>query len=432
MENKNNMKKIVVIVVFLLLVLVYFLSNKNQSVGVSSTTYSGRALLWKVQAIDTMKYSRDVAREKNTDASFDQTIENQVRRIAQTGATHIAVATPYEEEFLPFMRRWVRYARKYDLLVWFRGNSAGWEGWFEYKKNTPEEHTKQIVTFITKHPDLFEDGDIFSSCPECENGAIGDPRHTGKVDEYREFLISDYQQVKEAFRTINKQVMANYYSMNGDVANLIMNQSTTKALDGVVVVDHYVKSPEKLNNDVTALAEKSGGKVVLGEWGAPIPDIHGKMTEVQQSEWIGEALNLLSKNKNLVGLNYWTSVGGSTSIWTSSTHATLAVRTLTDYFTPQVISGVVTNELDNNINGATVSVGDLRTKTDYLGKYTISVYPGENSLLVSAEGYDSKGITLTRDNTEYNVVLSGKKDNIVFRLSKAIKDFLASFTPDRK
>ena len=61
-------------------------------------------------------------------------------------------------------------ARKHSLKVWFRGNLSGWEEWFGYPSINRDEHTAGIVRFITNNPDLFEDGDIFVTCNECENG----------------------------------------------------------------------------------------------------------------------------------------------------------------------------------------------------------------------------------------------------------------------
>jgi hypothetical protein len=75
-----------------------------------------------------MKYSRDLAREKLGNPSFDKVIDDQISRIAGTGATHVALGVPYDPEFLPIMRRWVTAIRKYNLKVWFRGNLSGWEG----------------------------------------------------------------------------------------------------------------------------------------------------------------------------------------------------------------------------------------------------------------------------------------------------------------
>lgn len=287
---------------------------------------------WKVTAIDTVKYSRDLAREKAVSKSFETEIDSQVKAIADTGATHVSIGTPYDNEFIPFLTKWVTSARKYGLKVWFRGNFSGWEQWFEYKKITREEHTVFVKEFILKNGSLFEDGDIFTSCPECENGGNGDPRHNGDLVGHRQFLIDEYRTTREAFRLIGKNVTSNYFPMNGDVAKLVMDQETTRSLGGVVTVDHYVKDSAKLNSDLTELANLSGGKIVLGEFGAPIPDIHGKMTEDEQSQWIDETLNLIYHNKNVIGINYWTNRGGSTEIWNKDYSPKKAVTILTKYF----------------------------------------------------------------------------------------------------
>lgn len=80
---------------------------------------------WAFQSVDTMKHSRDLAREKLHDDSYDAVIDREVRSIADIGATHVAIATPYDEEFVPYLKRWVSAARKYHLAVWFRGNFSG-------------------------------------------------------------------------------------------------------------------------------------------------------------------------------------------------------------------------------------------------------------------------------------------------------------------
>lgn len=291
--------------------------------------------LWSFESIDTMKYSRDLAREKLSDSSFDETINRQVKEIAGTGATHIAIATPYDEEFYPILKRWVDAARKEKLHVWFRGNFSGWEEWFSYPKITRDEHLKMTRNFLLTHPSLFRDGDIFTACPECENGGPGDPRQTGDTTGFRKFLIDEYSLTKSIFAEKNLNVRSNFDSMNLDVANLVMDSETTKALDGIVTVDHYVKSPEKLNDDITNLAQKSGGKVVLGEFGAPIPDLTGGMTELEQSNWLEKTLELLSKNRHVEGVNYWVGEGGSTQLWDEGGKAKLAVKTITKYYFPK-------------------------------------------------------------------------------------------------
>ncbi len=287
---------------------------------------------WKFESIDTMKYSRDLSREKLHDESFDKTIDLQVKQIADSGATHVGIATPYDEEFLPILKKWVIAARSQGLKVWFRGNFSGWEGWFGYPKISRDEHLKKTREFITSNAGLFEDGDVFSPCPECENGGPGDPRKNGDVVGHRKFLISEYNATSEEFKKIGKNVTSNYSSMNFDVAKLVMNKATTKSMGGIVTIDHYVKTPQQLSSDITHIAQLSGGKVILGEFGAPIPDINGNMSEVEQAEWVRGVLELLSENTNVIGLNYWINTGGSTEIWRKDGTSKAAAVELKSFF----------------------------------------------------------------------------------------------------
>jgi|SRR5882724_11581847 len=287
---------------------------------------------WTIQSIDTMKYSRDEAQAKLSDASFDAVIDSQMAKIDKTGANYVAIGTPYDDQFLSYLTRWVKAARKYHLHIWFRGNFSGWEEWFGYAKIDRQTHTEMVKQFIIKNKDLFEDGDIFSSCPECENGADFNTSDSQQVQLYRDFLIQEYQTTKDSFATINKQVGANYYSMNGDIAKLVMDKETTKALGGTVVVDHYVNDPQVLADDLQALADKSGGQVVLGEFGAPIPDIHGSMTDEQQKKWIQEVLDKVSQVPQVIGVNYWVNTGGSTALWNDAGNPKPAVGVITTFY----------------------------------------------------------------------------------------------------
>lgn len=51
-----------------------------------------------------MKCSRDPSREFLSNPEYaNQVITQQTQVIADAGVTHIAIATPYEEEFLPLL-----------------------------------------------------------------------------------------------------------------------------------------------------------------------------------------------------------------------------------------------------------------------------------------------------------------------------------------
>lgn len=324
---------ILLLLVLGLLVIVFLYPKFNEGdFGLKVPIVPEKKDLRKITSIDTMKYSRDIAREKLNDILFDGVIDKQVADIAATGATHVSIGTPYDDEFLPFLKRWVAAARKYKLKVWFRGNLSGWEKWFNYPAINRDEHTAGIVRFIGANSDLFEDGDIFVTCNECENGGPGDPRFNGDVAGHRKFLIKEYEETKKAFEQIGKKVAANFNSMNGDVARLIMDRQTTKALGGIVVVDHYVRLPQVLANDLKNLADRSGGEIVLGEFGAPIPDIHGNMTDQEQADWVNEAMARIFQIPEVIAVNYWVNLGGSTSIWTESGEKTPAVDVVTLHY----------------------------------------------------------------------------------------------------
>lgn len=287
---------------------------------------------WEIRSIDTMKYSRDRARLKLNYESFYAVIDKQMANITGTGANYVAIGTPYDEEFRPMLARWVAAARKYKLRVWFRGNFSGWEGWFNYPKIDRLNHIAKTKQFITDNQDLFADGDIFTSCPECEHGARVELSNPQSLEEHKAFLITEQEVAKEGFAQIGKKVETGYYSMNGDLASVLMDRETTSALGGVVVIDHYVETPEKLAQDIRELAKKSGGKVILGEFGAPIPDIHGKMTEEEQNAWIHLALTEIAAIPELIGVNYWVNIDGTTALWNNDGSERAAVKTVRDFY----------------------------------------------------------------------------------------------------
>ncbi len=409
---------------FLLLTLLLFNFLTSHSSALASP-----ARFWQVQSIDTMKYSRDVARQYSKDYGYDSVIDAQVKVISETGATHVAIATPYDSEFVPFLDRWVKTARKYKLSVWFRGNLSGWENWFGYGDITPSEHTDKIIEFITQNQQLFADGDVFTSCPECENGGEGDPRQTGKAKEYRQFLISEHTQVKKAFNSLNKNVVTNFYSMNGDVAKLIMDRETTTALGGIVTIDHYVKNPEKLISDIKDLASKSGGLIVLGEWGAPIPDIHGKMTEKQQADWLQTALQLLSKEPSVIGLNYWTNQGSSTELWDSPQKPKEALSVLTSFYSPKSVEITIKNTTGKPLFASINYLGRGFT-TDKKGKVNLP-WPGYSSALsINSTGY--KSLTTDLELKDLTLNLDPEQKNWWYNLRLLTYRFFKSIIPINK
>src|SRR3989344_2352176 len=78
----------------------------------SENTSSINETFWKVQCIDTMKLSRDNARAWNKKSDLDQIIDRQMELIKEIGANCVAIGTPYDEEFVPFLTHWLTSARE--------------------------------------------------------------------------------------------------------------------------------------------------------------------------------------------------------------------------------------------------------------------------------------------------------------------------------
>lgn len=357
--------------------------------------------LWKIKSIDTMKHSRDLAREKAHDATYDAVIEREINAISASGATYVAIATPYDEEFIPILKRWVTAARQKNLHIWFRGNFSGWERWFDYPAISREEHRSFLSSFITSNKDLFADGDLFTSCPECENGGPGDPRKTGDIDGHRAFLISEHQTATDAFRSIGVAVSVGYYSMNYDVAKQVMNPATTAALGGIVTIDHYVASVTSLKRDITAIAASSQGSVFLGEFGVPIPDINGHMSEQEQAQWIEDAGRELVTIPHLIGVNYWVNAGGSTALWTDTGTPRKAVTALTNLFTPTEFSGRVVNQIGKPIMNVKITSLLSNTNSDKYGRFILPIYEQNTKLRITCELCSDT--TIQTNNSDKNI-----------------------------
>lgn len=330
------MKKLHLFVVILLLItlaLVFKLFQDRRTNIQNLVSPTNPQKTWQIKSIDTMKYSRDVAAQALNDPSFDSTIDMQVRLIKEQGANYVAIATPYDEKFVPVLARWVAAARRYNLHVWFRGNFSGWEGWFGQSRDlSRQEHLEMTRDFIQNHKDLFRHGDIFSPCPECENGGSGDPRSNGDIGGFRKFMVDENKAAAEEFKKIGKNVATNFASMNYDVATLVMDHETTLEMGNLIVIDHYIKTPDKLSADINSLSTKTGAQIFLGEFGAPIADITGPLDEQQQAAWIDNALKLMTQKEVVIGINYWVATGGSTAIFHEDGSKKPAAEVVKKYF----------------------------------------------------------------------------------------------------
>ncbi len=281
------------------------------------STVFDKTPFWKWECIDTMKYSRDTAKAwDGKEKELVNEINSQILAIKESGANCVSLGTPYDDEFIQFLSKWVTKARQNNLHVWFRGNFSGWEEWFEYPKlEKKEDHLAKTFNFILNNSNLFENDDIFTPAPEPENGVFGNPwKDENSKKEFNTFLIQSFETCQKAFTKIGKKVKCGAFSTNYDVAEQAILLQTAKQV-GDITIDHYIANTEQYGSDIQKIFNKFNVPVFIGEFGAPIPDLNGDLDENEQEKIISLIIKQIYEKKDIVqGLNYWTLKGGSTEI----------------------------------------------------------------------------------------------------------------------
>ncbi|MBI1862730.1 carboxypeptidase regulatory-like domain-containing protein [Candidatus Microgenomates bacterium] len=387
------------------------------------------ARIWQIQSVDTMKTSRDKARAELNNQAYDAAIEAQVKAIHEVGATHVAVGTPYDDEFLPYLQRWVRAARRYDLKVWFRGNFARWEGWFDYPKDmSPEEHLAATKTFIETHAGLFEDGDVFDPCPECENAGYWPQPE--KNSEYNAYLVEQHNAVTAAFNKIGKNGVTNAFSVIGGRAREVVDAGTAASLDHVITIDHYVKDPASFDEYIGYFAGTLTVQTLLGEFGAPIPDINGGMSDTQQADYVGAVLKKLYHHKNdILGMNYYVLSEGTTSLLDENGSPKEVFKLLKSYYRPMIILGTVTNPLGDVQKDVTVKTADgiSHTTTTDNGRFSLAVPAMDQTLVIEHADYfpTEKLVTGSTEKIDTEkIVLEPRHKGFIYNIRSSVKSLL--------
>jgi len=401
------------------------------SLSVAKAQSAPAKTFWQYQCIDTMKYSRDTARAwQGKDAQLQQLVQQQLGAIKNLGANCVAIDTPYDPEFWPFMKVWVDQARADNLVVWFRGNMSGWEGWFNYPLLTSGAQQNQGVTnFITSNPDMFQNGDMFTPAPEAENGILGNPFSSPQAaDNLRNFLESSYANCVAAFAEIGKNVRCGLDSANGDVAKDIYTKDMIAKTGNVVVVDDYVATADKLATDIENLHKEFGVPVMLGEFGAPIPDIHGNLTDDQQADLINQMMSKLYQDKDIMfGVNYWVISGGSTALLNDDGSSKPVVSVMQNYYQPVTVSGTVSDNLGDKLAAIPISSvnGQKLGVTDENGAFSL-LFPANIPVKLFVGGGDNSTVAqsltpTSGKNLTLNFMIQPSHPGLVYVVREFIK-----------
>lgn len=437
-RNKIDVILLIVSIISISMLIMPYISDaqafplSKPPVEIVSTQKLTGTPLFPTQCVDTMKVSRDKAKEHKSRKDQQAEIKKQVGIIASLGANCVVVATPYNEEFLPYLKLWIAEARARNLRVWFRGNFAEWEGWFGHKKTmTTDEHHARTKQFILSHPELFKDGDIFTSAPEAENGAPFSPIDTPqKYTAYRQFLQDQVRLSDEAFGEIGKDVTTNWLSMSGGVAKGLLTKEVLNQTGNIVTLDHYVQSVDEMEEYLMYFHKKYGSNLVVGEFGAPIPDINGKMDSKKQAEFVDELLNNLYTNSSFIdGVNYWTLSDSSTALVDAKGLEKPVVTSLKNYYLPAVISGTVQDAKGAPLRNITLQTEDgIRTvTTDKNGEFSLTVPAKPFKLIVKKNGkYGKVTIQLEpkqAEKTTILITLKPQKAPLLYRFKELLRSF---------
>jgi hypothetical protein len=284
-----------------------------------------------MRSIDTMHLSRDFMCHQVSAQEINAVIVAEV-------AAHVDTTTvdmPYDPpstygKCLPkdpaaYERTWLATIRAYGLHVWFRQQWLNWEGNEGAPKLTPTttpaivlgsnpsavlngsdttSYLGRTYAWIRRHPDFFHSGDIFTPESEPANAGIQPYCHapcmfaSRAVAEqwYRDSMTVD----RAAFHSLGVDVKVGYWGLA--CSQDLVSQATAQAM-GVYVTDCYQRTPSTLVSRLTALHDRYGIPVVLGEWG----DIWDSGGAVSQE--IDNTFATLRTLPFLAGVNYWQGYG---------------------------------------------------------------------------------------------------------------------------
>ncbi len=287
---------------------------------------------WPIRSIDTMKLSRDTARDQLSAAD----IRALVRLDARLHPSHVTVDVYYDDP--AYMRRWVDSIHTAGLRVWFRAHWYAWETHYTRYvlphgkirtvmaggTMTPQQYIDATRRFLQTNATLFENGDIFDFCPEPENGAYW-LRTYGKGWSWRgneaakhAFNVFVRDGVRMAATTLAHRglggVLVTAVSVNSSVATRLLSKPTMQRLK-MITLDLY---PEGKTRDAATAARLLVAEIasVRRKW--PLPILIGEhgyardiaVDDATQARVLAAELAALVRLPYVLGLNYWVDAGG--------------------------------------------------------------------------------------------------------------------------
>ena len=160
----------------------------------------------------------------------------------------------------------------------------------------------------------------------------------------------------------------------------------------------------------------------MSEFGAPIPNINGWMSEDNQANFIEALLFQLYLHKDKIyAINYWTLSDSSTALLNRDGTLRKVVEIMKNYYIPGLIDGTVTNTAGERLPNISIKTTDGANSvtTDKQGDYILILPAGTSDIALIDDDYQAvfQTVTIGRgDRITMNFVLEPKKMDIIYKI----------------
>lgn len=287
---------------------------------------------WVLQSVDLMKYTKDVVCGTQPSDTF---IANSISRAVELGATHVGIATPYENPTCGSSRdlavRWITAARAAGLKIWHRHAHLAFEGIYSTSKTKSPDGTRfhtATANWITANADLIAPGDIFTPEAEPQNGGIAGVTYCGNPSVCQFSSAADFNEWLRTAQLVSKLalqangfdvattlgdsngVFVGLYGFDGfvtwgndnpdHVGTSKLEASTVAAMDNIIAIDHYPSAQSMATDLDEAHAMWPNAQYVIGEYGTI-----GATTETARQTAAEDAFSAFAARSWIKGVNYW-------------------------------------------------------------------------------------------------------------------------------
>ncbi len=303
---------------------------------------------WPVRAIDMTAITHD-----GVCSQYDQATMNRlVGYIPQLHANFASDDVPFDNSSgfsctpqplqpYAYMKAWADTIHAAGLHVMFRGNWNHWAG--DYGMSKLSFSTSPVIAYessgglqavlsgqdtssyigmtyqwILRHPDIFQDGDIFEPFGEPQNNGVADgPQGTSaancpkgvcqfpSTDAFNQWL-GDFEQADQAaFRQIGRKVESGWFGLAGDSYTYVTQQAMAYA--DTYNMDHFTHDFGNFTSLIQA-SYNTFGKPIVVEWG----DFQDGGAEPETANTTDQYLGWLAQQQGIVGEEYWQLTGHGT------------------------------------------------------------------------------------------------------------------------